>query len=129
MVDSVFGGLFSLLTLIFVLGLVVMMIVAIRKRNHITQWGRLIGLFILVGTAISAFAAMRDAYATADALFGMSSMQSNICSIAGGMIFLTGLVSIFLKKQMARRACFFLISALFSLQVLTIEVSRLVMAL
>ena len=129
MIDSVFGGLFSLLTLIFVLGLVVMMIVAIRKRNHITKWGRLIGLFILAGTAISAFAAMRDAYGTADALFSMTSMQSNICSITGGAIFLTGLVSIFLKKQTARRACFFLISALFSLQVLTIEVSRLVMVL
>lgn len=129
MFDSPFGSIFSLLTFVFVLGLVVLMVIAIQKRNHITKWGRLIGLFIMVGTAISAFAAMRDAYATPDALFSMTSMQSNICSIAGGAIFLTGLISIFLKRQPARRVCFFLIAALFSLQVLTIEVSRLVMVL
>ena len=129
MLDLYFGNVFSVLTLVFVAGMAAFIPIAIHRRDRISKWGRLVALFILVGTAISAFSAMRDGYGTADGVFTMSSLQSAICSIAGGLIFLTGVVSLFLKKQALRRSSFFLISALFAVQVVTIEASRVVLAL
>lgn len=125
MINLLFGSLFSILTTVFVAGMLVFIALAHRYRSRIQKWGWLIGLFILIGTAISAFSAMRDGYATTEAVFAMNSMQSSLCSIAGGAIFLTGLVSIFLKNQLHKQRCFYIISGLFIIQVLVIEISRL----
>jgi hypothetical protein len=119
----------SVLTLVLILGMIVMAVLALKNGTKVTKWGRLIALFIVVGTAVSALSATRDAYATSQAVFAMDSLQSTVCSIAGGAIFLAGIVSIFLKKQPARRVCFTVAAALFAIQVLTVEASRLAWAL
>jgi hypothetical protein len=66
---------------------------------------------------------------TDNALFTPASVQSIVCSLAGGLIFLTGLVSIFVRNQKFRKAGFCLISALFLIQVVTIEASRIALSL
>ncbi len=124
MLGLYFGDVVSVVTILLVVGLAVMAVLALKNGGKITKWGRLIALFIVVGTAISALSATRDAYATQQAVFAMDGLQSAICSIAGGAIYLTGLVCIFLKKQAARRIGFTVIAALFAVQVLTVEVSR-----
>ncbi len=125
MYNLYFGDLWSVLTLVLVSGTLVFMAAVMRRRERITHWGRLVAVFILVGTTISAFAAMRDGYGTDNAVFSMTSAQSNLCSLAGGLIFVVGLCCLFWKRQPVRRLCFFVISVAFALQVLTIEVSRL----
>lgn len=125
MLKLYFDGVFSILTILLVIGLMVLVIYAFKRNAKIQKWGRLIALFIIVGTAISALSATRDGYATSEALFAMDSWQSNVCSIAGGAIFLTGLISVFLKKQ--RRVCFYLVAALFVVQVAVVEGSRIFM--
>jgi hypothetical protein len=126
MLNLYFGSLFSIITTILVLAMLIFIVHTFKTRSSVNKWGRLIILFIIVGTAISAFSALRDNYAAADALFSMTSLQSNLCSIAGGAIFLTGIISIFLRNQSLRKVCFFIISALFICQVLVIEMSRVV---
>jgi hypothetical protein len=121
-----FGDLFSILTAVAVLGMLAIIALTIVNRNKIEKWGWLIFLFIIVGTAISGLAAMRDAYMTAQATFSVSSMQSTLCSLAGGLIFLSGFLALFVKKQTFRRFGFYFISVLFITQVLIIEVSRIV---
>ncbi len=125
MLKLYFGDLFSVLTFIFVVFMLVFIVLTIKNRDSYQKWGRLMILFIVVGIAISGLSAMRDGYATANALFSMTSTQSNICSIAGGAIVLSGFVSIFLRNQKFRRGCFHIISALFVIQVLVIEASRI----
>lgn len=127
MFDLFFNDVYSLLTAVFVVGMVIFIVLTIRSHSSISKWGRLVALFILVGTAISALSAMRDGYATDNAVFLMSGLQSMICSIAGGLIFFTGLICLFIKKQAFRKTGFYIISMLFSIQVLTIEVSRVVL--
>ncbi len=116
---------FSVLTLLLIVSLALFIALSWKRRNRITKWGRLIALFIITGMAVSAFCAMRDGYATSSALFAMNSAQSIVCSIAGGVIILSGMLCLFLKKQEHRRFAFFTISMLFAIQVLTIEASRL----
>jgi hypothetical protein len=129
MKELYFANGISVVTIILVLGVAVMAALALKNGAKITKWGRLIALFIVVGTAISALSATRDAYATQQAVFAMTSLQSTVCSIAGGAIFLTGIVCIFLKKQPARRVGFIIITALFAVMVLTVEVSRAIYVL
>jgi cytochrome bd-type quinol oxidase subunit 2 len=125
MLNLFFGNLFSTLTTVLVILLFVFIGISLKNRKRVKSWGRRVALLIAAGTAVSAFSAMRDLYATGEALFSMTSLQSNICSLAGGAIFLTGIVCIFLKKQKARKVCFLIVSALFTLQVAVIEASRL----
>ena len=122
-----FGSVISILTTVFIFALLTLVAVSIIKRKKISRWGRLILIFILTGTAVSAFSATRDAYMMENSLFAPMSIQSLICSIAGGLIFLTGLVSIFVKKQSFRRFSFHLISLLFLAQVISIEATRVIL--
>lgn len=120
-----FGDVISLVNTVLVAAMLVFIITAAINRGKITRWGRLIALFIVAGTAISALSATRDAFMMPGALFAASGMQATVCSIAGGMIFLTGIISIFFKKQNFKRVCFFTGSALFAVQVIVIESSRI----
>ena len=129
MKELYFNDVVSVMTILLVIGVAVMAVLALKNSAKVTKWGRLIALFIIVGTAISALSATRDAYATQQAVFAIDGLQSTICAIAGGAIYLTGLTCIFLKKQAARRVGFTVIAALFAVQVLTVEVSRVVTVL
>jgi hypothetical protein len=122
-----FGDVMSVVTTVFVLAMFAFIVLAFINRGRITKWGRLILIFILAGTAISAFSATRDAFAMENAVFAMFGLQSAVCAIAGAAIVLLGLVMLFLKKQGARKAGFMMISALFLVQVMTVEVSRVIL--
>ena len=127
MFNLFFGDLFSTLTTVFVLIVLVYAIATVMNRDKIQHWGRRVFIFILLGTAISGLSATRDAYMTDIALFAPEGMQSSICSVAGGLIFLTGVVLLFMRKQDFRRKGFYFITALFVIQVITIEASRIAM--
>lgn len=120
-----FGSVVSGINTVFVLGMLVFIVMTVKNRGSISKWGRRIALFIAVGTAISALSATRDAFMMPGALFAADSMQTLVCSIAGGAIYLTGIVSIFFKKQDAKRVCFYIASILFIVQVVVIEASRI----
>ena len=124
MIDLYFRDAVTIITIGLVLAMLAFIVISITHGTKVTKWGRLIALFVVAGIAISALSATRDAYATQGALFAMDSMQSLVCSIAGGAIVLAAIVSIFLKRQGAKRVCFHIISALFVVQVLAVEISR-----
>jgi hypothetical protein len=127
MFNLFFGDLFSILTTVLALIVLIYAIGTIRDRQRIEHWGRRVIIFILLGTAISGLSATRDAYMTDIALFAPEGLQSSICSVAGGLIFLAGIVLFFVRKQDFRRKGFYFISALFVIQVITIEASRIAM--
>ncbi len=125
MINLYFRDAVSVITICMVLAMLAFIVLSAVRGEKVTKWGRLIAMFMVVGVAISAVSATRDAYAMPNALFAMDSMQSLVCSIAGGAIAVTAIVSIFLKKQPAKRVCFHIMSALFVVQVLTVEISRM----
>lgn len=119
-----FKDLFSIVTLGLVLGMTVLMMFIILNRKKITKWGRLTALFIISGIAVSAVSAMRDQFAAPQAVFALTSFQATICSVAGGLIILIGLVSIFFKNQNIKKSMLMTLFALFLIQVFTVEISR-----
>ncbi len=124
MIEFFFNDIFATMTTVLVVALL-----AASYKLHTSpgfrRWGLAILVFILLGTFVSMTAAMRDAYATENAMFEMTSLQSNLCSIAGMLIFLSGVVALFLRRQ--RKTIFTVISVLFLFQVLVIEGSRILM--
>ena len=122
------GDVYAVLTFLFVVGLIVFSFSVLKARVRIEKWGRLVGLFILFGTVVSGLSAMRDKYGTTEGLFAMDSLQSSICSLAGGLIFFIGILTLIIKKQTFRKSAFQVVSLLFMVQVLTIELSRIAFA-
>ena len=120
-----FGSFAATLNTLLLLVLLAIVLVAARNRARVARWGRLLALIILVGTAVSALSATRDGYGAAGAVFPMDGAQSLLCAIAGGAVYLTGIACLFLKKQAARRAGFFIASGLMALQVAVVEGSRI----
>ena len=125
MLNLYFGNLFSIITTTLVVGMILFIGVSILNHQKILYWGRRILIFIIVGTGISGVSAIRDAYMTEKALFSPEGLQSTICSLAGSLIFLIGIVSIFVRNQKFRKIAYFVIAALFFIQIITIELSRI----
>lgn len=131
------GNIISTLSTLLVVVTLVYIGWTVVKQKDITHWGRRIALLAILGLVVCCFVATRDSYhlsvqASFDStvtagLFALDSLQSNLCCIAGGIIALTGISSIFVKNQHYRRAVFFILSAAFVLKVLIIEISRWVM--
>lgn len=129
MIALYFGDVISAVTTLLLAVVIVLIALSIKDRNRIKKWGRRIAFFLLVATAISAFSATRDAFAAPGAVFEMMGVQSLICAIAGVAQYITAIISIFLKNQTDKRRCFYILSALFAVQVLTVEGSRILMVL
>lgn len=127
MFNLFFGDLFSTLTTILVAFMLIFATTTAMNQQRIKHWGWRILFFVLIGLAISGLSATRDAYMTEVALFTPEGLQSIICSVAGGLIFLTAIATIFLRKQEFRKNGFYFIAVLFLIQVVTIEVSRIAM--
>jgi len=125
MIQLYFGDVITRLTTCLILAILTWIALVIHKRNSIRRWGWLMFSFILAGTLVSALSATRDAFMTESALFLPSGMQAAVCSAAGALIFLTGIVFLFVKKTRFRRLGFFWMAALFVLQVAVVEISRI----
>lgn len=129
MMRLLFGDAYSIFTTVAVLGLLSFAAIRITAASSRLSWGRAIALFIVLGLGVSFLSARRDGYAGEDALFSMTSMQSNICSVAGGLVLLAGLLSLLIRKDAFKKAAFYSIAALFLAQVLVIEISRMTILL
>jgi hypothetical protein len=119
------GDAVSVVTTVLVLGLVSYLVVMVVRRRGVQTWGRHILAAIAVGTALSALSATRDAFMTDGALFALTSAQALICAVAGGVIYLLGFTALVVRKQSWRRVAFTLIAALLTVQLLTVEGTRI----
>jgi hypothetical protein len=122
-----FGDVVSILTTALISGMLALIGILLVNGQRTRYWGRFILVFVLAGTAISALSATRDAFMMDGALFALTSVQSLVCAAAGCLIYLAGLAALFVKNQKFRKIDFYVISALFLVQVVTVEASRIAM--
>lgn len=127
MLKLFFGDVVSIITTLLAHVLLAFLVTKIVNERSMENWGRLILLAVVVGTALSGLSATRDAFMTDSVLFALSSTQSLICSIAGGTIYLLGLSALVIRKQGWRKAVFHLVAALLAVQIITIEGTHITM--
>ena len=129
-----FGNLVACATTLTVLLELTFIIITVKNQKKITNWGRRVAVLALFGLLICCFAATRDNYhlsvqASFDSsvkagLFTISSIQSTVCSILGGVNLLSSLSCVFVKNQKYRKIVFYIISVSFVIKTLVIEISR-----
>ena len=124
-----FADTVSAATTVLVLGLVAYLAVMAVRRRGVQTWGRHILAAIVVGTALSALSATRDAFMTEGALFALTSAQALVCGILGGIIYLLGFSALVVRRQGWRRVAFFLVAGLLTVQMLTVEGTRIALLL
>lgn len=107
------------------------------KGKSVKCWGRRTALLAAFGLLVCCFAATRDNYhlsvqasfdkSVSAGLFTLQSIQSTLGAIGGGIIALSGICSIFLKKQKTRRILFYLMSVEIIMKIIVVEISRITM--
>jgi len=120
-----FGSLFAVLTTALVGAMIVFIVLAARNRERIEKWGRLIALFVVLGTVVSAFSATRDRFGFEGALFSMQGTPDLVFSVIGGAIYVAAFVSVFFKNQNYKRRCFYMMAGLFLANVVAVETCRI----
>lgn len=126
-------------SLLLMLALAGFIIASLVRRETVERWGWRILVLAAAGLVLCTLAAARDGYhlsvqnaidgSVAAGLFNVKSVQSVICCICGGVIFLAGLSALFVPHQTYRFWVFAVLSAAFTVKVLTIEVSRVILHL
>lgn len=124
-----------IITGIAVAALIFYVAVMWSRREKVEKWGRYVALLWGFGLFICCLAATRDNYylsvqnmidsSTQVGLFTVSSIQSNICCILGGLNFLIGLLTLIIRKQNWRKVFFFILSADVIIKIFIIELSRI----
>lgn len=134
-----FGSALKVQTLVLMLALAAFIAVSLARRGSVEHWGRRILILAALGLVVCTLAATRDGYhlsvqnaidgSVAAGLFTVKSVQSIVCCVCGGVIFLGGLSAVFVHNQTYRYWVFVALSAAFAVKVLTIEASRVILHL
>ena len=125
------------ITTVLLIGLIAYMIFLVRRRKQISAWGRRTLLLFGWGLLICITAATRDSFhlseqhaidgSTAPGLFSLVSIPSVVGMIGAAVIVLSGLLSLFLRRQEFRRTlCFTMMSGIV-LKIVVIEIARILL--
>lgn len=129
MVEMYFGNSVSATVTLLALALLVWLGLVYARRGNIRMWGLRIAIAIALGTALSALSATRDSFMMSGAVFTMPGVQSLICMVLGVAIYLLGISALFTRRQPYRKSVFIVAAILLSLQIITVEGSRVLMHL
>lgn len=129
-----FGGIVETISTFLILATVLYILFTIVRHKNIEYWGRKIAMLAVIGLVVCCFVATRDGYhlsvqASFDdtikaGLFTIDSIQSILCSIGGGVIALSVILSFFIRNQRIRKIIFFVLSITIVFKVFVIEISR-----
>ena len=125
------------ITTLLLIGLIAYMIFLVKRRKQISAWGRRTLLLFGWGLLVCITAATRDSFhlsvqhvidgSTAPGLFSLVSIPSIVGMIGATVIVLSGLLSLFLRKQEIRRTLCFTMTSGIVLKIAVIETARILL--
>ena len=131
MIHFFFGNLWSILSTLFLIAVLVYIILTIKKYKLIDHWGKKIFVLTFIGLLLCIFVVLRDNYVTAlqggIGLFTLESLQINLACLGGAIIGFSSLSSIFICNQKYRKIMFFILSGTILFKIGLIEISRIAM--
>ncbi len=136
MLDLYFGSISAIISTVLVISILGYIGFVFYKKEKIRGFGKHIAVILFWGLLVCIFVATRDDYVLSVAnafnagkigTFSLSSIQSNLCCLAGGVIAISAISSIFVKNQKYRKTVFFVISGAVIFKTLVIEISRLLL--
>lgn len=128
-----FGNLWSTLSTVLLIAVLIYIILTAAKHRKIKAWGRKTLILAITGLLLCIFVVLRDDYAEAlqggTGLFSLESLQINLAYLGGAVIGFSTLSSVFIRNQKYRKIMFFILSGALIFKVGLIEISRIVMFL
>jgi len=125
------GDLWSILSTVLLLAVLIYIIITSTKHREIEKWGRKTLILAITGLLLCIFVVLRDDYAEAlqdgTGLFSLESLQINLAYLGGAVIGFSTLSSIFIRNQKYRKITFFILSGSIIFKIGLIEISRIVM--
>lgn len=132
-----FGNTVTIITTLLLIGLIGFVVYSFINRNNIQFWGRRTLILTAFGLLICCFAAARDGLDKtiqctidgncAPGIFSLVSIPTIIGCVCAAIIIITGIITVFTKKQDLREMLFFVMSGGTMLKILTIEIARILM--
>jgi len=133
-----FGDAISIQTTVLLVVFLVFLGVMVKKRAEVRHWGRFVLSVCPVGLYICILGATRDGLhltvqqaidgSVDPGLFPLVSAQTIVGAVLGIVIVISAILCLFLKKQRAREALFFIIAGSMLLKIVMIEASRIMLA-
>lgn len=130
-----FGNAITIVTTVLTVGLIVYLISTVLRRESIQFWGRQTLLVFFWGLLVCCLAATRDGYVGSvqylidgtmqPGVIGVFSVPGIIAMVCGGLIFLSGLLSIFIHGQNVRQVLYYVMSGSIIAKILTVEITRI----
>ncbi|MBO0454200.1 MULTISPECIES: hypothetical protein [Enterococcus] len=134
-----FGDAISIKTTVLLVIFLVFLGGIVKKRAEVRHWGRFVLGICLVGLSICILGATRDGLhftvqqaidgSVEPGLFPLVSAQTIVGAALGIVIVISAILCLFLKKQRAREALFFIIAGSILLKIVMIEASRIMLVL
>lgn len=135
MLNLFLANVVTVISTILVLGVLTFSIITIIKKKKINHWGCRVALLFVLGLLVCIFVAIRDNYHLsvinmtnpniAPGVFTAESIQSTLCCLGGAIIAFCSLSSIFIRRQGYLKTMFFILSATIILKTFVIEISRI----
>ena len=130
-----FGNTVTIITTLLLIGLIGFVVYSFINRNNIQFWGRRTLILAAFGLLICCFAATRDGLDKtiqctidgncAPGIFSLVSIPTIIGCVGAAVIIITGIITVFTKKQDLREMLFFAMSGGTMIKILTIEIARI----
>lgn len=132
MVTLFFGDLWSTLSTVLLLAVLVYIAFTIAKQKKLENWGQRTLILALAGLTLCCFVVMRDDYVEAlqggTGFFSLESIQICLAYIGGAVNGFAALSSIFVRNQKYRKVMFLVLSGSIIFKAILIEASRIIMA-
>ncbi|MGI6109557.1 MAG: hypothetical protein ACOYB8_06925 [Eubacteriaceae bacterium] len=132
-----FGNTVTTVTTVMLVSLILLIVYTYINRASVDGWGRRTLLLAVYGLVICCFAAARDGLdktiqaaidgSCSPGIFSLVSFPTIIGCVGAAIIIVSGIVTIFVKKQDVREVLYFVMSGGILLKILAIEITRIFM--
>jgi hypothetical protein len=126
MLKLYFGSTFSILSTALLAVFVAFFWVTINRQGTISNWGVQVLLMMILGVTMSFSSGMRDGMGSPASVIPTNHWAMTVLCVLGGLAFLIGIVTLFVRKQDFWQIGFFLISFIIIAKVLLTEGFRLI---
>lgn len=125
MLKLFFGSTYSTISTFLIIAFGVFFGIVMAKRVSITHWGWLVLIVFFVGLAMSMMSGFKDGMGTANSLIPNNHWSMTVLCILGGLAFVAGIISLFVRKQDFWQISFFILSGIIIVKTLLTEGYRI----
>lgn len=120
-----FSSVSSIISMVLIIGFAIFFGLVNMRRGSINHWGVLVICIFFLGLSMSFLSGMKDNINTASAVIPANNWAMIILSILGGLAFMVGIATIFVRRQNFWQISFYTLSAVIMIKIAITEGYRI----